>query len=135
MIPLIDLAPGYSIPRVILGGWQLSAGHANRSIERQELFARWDAFLDQGFNTFDCADIYTGVEATIGEYVRRRLAAGQAHPKSTPSSSPIWRRCRRSTGGESSESSTGRWPGSASTGSTWSSSIGGTMGFRATPKR
>ncbi len=81
MIPLIDLAPGYSVPRMILGGWQLSAGHANRPLERDELFSRWDAFLDQGFNTFDCADIYTGVEATIGEYVRRRLAAGQAPPQ------------------------------------------------------
>ena len=81
MIPLIDLAPGYSIPRVILGGWQLSAGHANRTLDREELFSRWDGFLDQGLNTFDCADIYTGVEATIGEYVRRRLAAGQAPPQ------------------------------------------------------
>lgn len=81
MMPLIDLGPGYSIPRIILGGWQLSAGHANRDLERGELFTRWDAFLDQGFNTFDCADIYTGVEATIGEYVRRRLAAGQAPPQ------------------------------------------------------
>ena len=81
MIPLIDLGPGYSIPRIILGGWQLSAGHANRTLEREELFSRWDAFLDQGLNTFDCADIYTGVEATIGEYVRRRRAAGQAPPQ------------------------------------------------------
>ncbi len=81
MIPLIDLAPGYSIPRIILGGWQLSGGHANRTLDREELFSRWDGFLDQGLNTFDCADIYTGVEATIGEYVRRRLAAGQAPPQ------------------------------------------------------
>ena len=81
MIPLIDLGPGYSIPRIILGGWQLSAGHADRKLDRTELFSRWDGFLDQGFNTFDCADIYTGVEATIGEYVRRRLAAGQAPPQ------------------------------------------------------
>lgn len=81
MMPLIDLGPGYSIPRVILGGWQLSAGHADRTLERSELFSRWDSFLDQGFTTFDCADIYTGVEATIGEYVRRRLAAGQAPPQ------------------------------------------------------
>ncbi len=81
MIPLVDLGPDYSIPRIILGGWQLSAGHASQSPDRGELFSRWDAFLDQGFNTFDCADIYTGVETTIGEYVRRRLAAGQAPPQ------------------------------------------------------
>jgi aryl-alcohol dehydrogenase-like predicted oxidoreductase len=81
MIPLIELAPGYSVPRVILGGWQLSAGHSAEGIEREALFRLWDEALDRGLNTFDCADIYTGVEALIGEYVRRRRAAGVAQPQ------------------------------------------------------
>ncbi len=81
MIPLIDLAPDYSIPRLILGGWQLSAGHSGRLVDPTPTFDEWDHCLDRGANTFDCADIYTGVEALIGDYIRRRLARGQAPPQ------------------------------------------------------
>lgn len=81
MIPQVELAPGYTIPRVILGGWQLSAGHSDTRVTRDEIFATWDEAMDRSLNTFDCADIYTGVEALIGEYVRRRLAAGTAVPQ------------------------------------------------------
>ena len=81
MIPLIDLAPGYSIPRLILGGWQLSAGHSGRLVDPTTAFDEWDHWLDRGANTFDCADIYTGVEALIGDYIRRRRARGQAPPQ------------------------------------------------------
>lgn len=81
MIPLVELAPGYSVPRIILGGWQLSVGHSAETIDREAIFAIWDRALDSGLNTLDCADIYTGVEALIGSYVRRRRAAGVALPQ------------------------------------------------------
>ncbi|MFN0179773.1 MAG: aldo/keto reductase [Gemmatimonadales bacterium] len=99
MIPLVELAPGYSVPRVILGGWQLSAGHSAQGIEREALFRLWDDSLDRGLNTFDCADIYTGVEALIGDYVRRRRAAGvalpQVHTKFVPDLAALPRLGRR----------------------------------------
>jgi len=81
MIPQVDLAPGYSIPRLIVGGWQLSEGHAANSPDRDSVFSLWDELLDRGADTFDCADIYTGVEALIGEYVRRRRARAQRIPQ------------------------------------------------------
>jgi aryl-alcohol dehydrogenase-like predicted oxidoreductase len=81
VITTVELAPGYRIPRVILGGWQLSAGHSAGSAGRDQVFETWDRAETLGLNTLDCADIYTGVEALIGEYVRRRRAAGQALPQ------------------------------------------------------
>jgi aryl-alcohol dehydrogenase-like predicted oxidoreductase len=81
MIPLIDLGPGYSIPRLIAGGWQLSLGHSSGPADREVSFSLWDQCLDRGFTTFDCADIYTGVEESIGEFRRRRIRRGQAPPQ------------------------------------------------------
>ncbi|MDQ0472857.1 aldo/keto reductase [Labrys wisconsinensis] len=67
----IDLAPGYVISRVIRGGWQLAGGHGpiERATAVEDLLAAFDA----GITTFDCADIYTGVEELYGAF-RRRLA-------------------------------------------------------------
>jgi aryl-alcohol dehydrogenase-like predicted oxidoreductase len=63
------LAPDYEISRVIRGGWQMAAGHgAARSADP---IADMVAFADSGVTTFDCADIYTGVEELIGEFRRR----------------------------------------------------------------
>ncbi len=68
--PRHELAPGYSISRIINGGWQLSAGHSSAAIDRE---ATIDALLqlrDGGLTTFDCADIYTGVEELFGAFLR-----------------------------------------------------------------
>ncbi len=81
MIPLIALGSDYLVPRVILGGWQLAAGHSAGPTDQTSIFEFWDRCLDRGLNTFDCADIYTGVEALIGAYGRRRRAAGQSRPQ------------------------------------------------------
>jgi aryl-alcohol dehydrogenase-like predicted oxidoreductase len=63
----ITIAPGLSISRIIKGGWQLSQGHSSRSLDHavQDMFA----FVEQGITTFDCADIYTGVEEQIGKFL------------------------------------------------------------------
>jgi aryl-alcohol dehydrogenase-like predicted oxidoreductase len=60
------LRPGYEISRVIRGGWQLAGGH--RSFDRAEAVADLAACCEAGIFTFDCADIYTGVEELIGEF-------------------------------------------------------------------
>lgn len=60
------LRPGYEISRVIRGGWQLAGGHG--SFDRKEAVADLAAFCEAGIFTFDCADIYTGVEELIGEF-------------------------------------------------------------------
>lgn len=85
-----ELAPGHWISRVIKGGWQLAGGHG--AVDRQAGIEDMIAFADAGITTFDCADIYTGVEAMIGdfrtEYVRVRgaeaLSKIKVHTKFVP---------------------------------------------------
>jgi len=66
------LRPGYRIARLIKGGWQLAGGHG--AIDRDAAVADMLAYVEAGFVTFDCADIYTGVENLIGRF-RRTLPA------------------------------------------------------------
>ncbi len=68
----IDLAPGYGISRVIRGGWQLAGGHG--PVERDSAIEDLAAFHDAGITTFDCADIYVGVEELIGAFRADTLA-------------------------------------------------------------
>ena len=73
----IELAHGYSISRVIRGGWQLSQGHGQ--VKSDDAAGDMIAFADAGITTFDCADIYTGVEDMIGEFRQRyRMQRGDA---------------------------------------------------------
>ncbi len=62
------LAPGYDTSRVIKGGWQLAGGHG--AVNDAAAIDDMLAFADAGITTFDCADIYTGVEALIGRFLR-----------------------------------------------------------------
>jgi len=61
-----DLAPDHRISRVIKGGWQLAGGHG--AIDQAQSIADMATFAEAGITTFDCADIYTGVEAQIGAF-------------------------------------------------------------------
>lgn len=70
--PRAALAPGYTISRVLKGGWQLAGGHG--PIDEAAALDDMDRFVGAGVTTFDCADIYTGVEALIGAYLRRLRA-------------------------------------------------------------
>lgn len=65
----ILLQPGYEISRVIRGGWQLSASHSQAVSD--DPVGDMVAFADAGITTFDCADIYTGVEEAIGAFRER----------------------------------------------------------------
>jgi aryl-alcohol dehydrogenase-like predicted oxidoreductase len=62
----IRLAPDYEISRVIRGGWQLASDHGR--LVSDDPVADMVAFADAGITTFDCADIYTGVEELIGRF-------------------------------------------------------------------
>jgi aryl-alcohol dehydrogenase-like predicted oxidoreductase len=84
------LRPGYRISRVIRGGWQLAGGHGE--IDRAAAVADLVASAEAGITTFDCADIYTGVEELIGAarraYAERHGAAAlkalKVHTKFVP---------------------------------------------------
>jgi aryl-alcohol dehydrogenase-like predicted oxidoreductase len=71
-VETVELAPSYPISRLLRGGWQLAGGHG--PVETERAIADMAAFLDAGVTTFDCADIYTGVEEMIGRF-RARIAA------------------------------------------------------------
>jgi aryl-alcohol dehydrogenase-like predicted oxidoreductase len=66
----VALAPDYTISRVIRGGWQLAGGHGE--IDRATAIDDLVTAFDAGITTFDCADIYTGVEELYGAF-RARL--------------------------------------------------------------
>ena len=86
----IELRPGYSISRVIKGGWHLAGGHG--SIDENQAIEDMRAFVEAGITTFDCADIYTGVEELIGKFIKRyksdfnsgNLPPLQVHTKYVP---------------------------------------------------
>ena len=84
------LTNDYEINRVINGGWQLSTGHAlQNNADLSDARNAFAQLLDEGFHTFDCADIYTGVEEFIGDLVKlRKEATGkddiQVHTKFVP---------------------------------------------------
>ena len=86
----LALEPGYEISRVIRGGWQLSQSHSQNTSD--DPLGDMIAYADAGITTFDCADIYTGVEELIGrfrqEYLRLRgaeaLARIRVHTKFVP---------------------------------------------------
>jgi len=59
------------LPPVIVGGWQLSTGHRSTPKSSEHLFADFTRIADAGIRSFDCADIYTGVEEFLGEFRRR----------------------------------------------------------------
>lgn len=72
----LRLTPDYEISRVIRGGWQMASGHGQ--IRSDEAMADMTEFADAGITTFDCADIYTGVEELIGRFrVHYRNLRGQ----------------------------------------------------------
>lgn len=79
------LAPGYEISRVLKGGWQLAGGHG--AVDVDAALADMDRYVEAGITTFDCADIYTGVEELIGNWRRTRpdrAASVQVHTKYVP---------------------------------------------------
>jgi aryl-alcohol dehydrogenase-like predicted oxidoreductase len=94
-IPRVELAPGYSVARAINGGWQLATDHAERPAVEREALAALLRLAEAGFTTFDCADIYAGVERLLGRAAsrwRERAGAGkplQLHTKYVPDRSSL----------------------------------------------
>lgn len=84
------LAPGYTVSRLLKGGWQLAGGHG--PVDGLRALDDMQRFVDAGVTSFDCADIYVGVEELIGRFLRRlrerdgRAAAErvQVHTKFVP---------------------------------------------------
>jgi len=86
----IFLTKDYSISNIIKGGWHLSGGHG--PVNEAEAIQDMRSFVEAGITTFDCADIYTGVEQLIGKFLHTErdafasgnLAPVQIHTKYVP---------------------------------------------------
>ena len=86
---------GYTFSRIINGCWQLSAEHCLQGhLDIKDALYAFHQLVDQGYTTFDCADIYTGVEEIIGEFVLELKRDGnyreediQVHTKFVPDKS------------------------------------------------
>jgi aryl-alcohol dehydrogenase-like predicted oxidoreductase len=96
VIPRYTLSDGYSLSRIIKGGWHLAGDHG--AIDPQQAIKDMAVFVEAGITTFDCADIYTGVEELIGIFRRAypALAPGvQVHTKFVPDLSDLYTLDRR----------------------------------------
>lgn len=90
MIERFALSDTHDACRIINGGWQLSAGHRQEELDRPAIVAGLVRLAQAGLTSFDCADIYTGVEELFGEVRSRYVAEGgaatdlQIHTKFVP---------------------------------------------------
>lgn len=85
-VPRVELGPGYSISRIVNGCWQLTPDHGGGPGSERDRLRIFGELVDHGFTTFDCADIYVGVEELLGRF-RRTLAEPngiQIHTKYAP---------------------------------------------------
>ena len=84
-ISRIKITDSYDISRVIKGGWQLDGDHG--AVDRSQALHDMAVFVESGITTFDCADIYTGVEELIGAFRARYPSLArdvQIHTKCVP---------------------------------------------------
>lgn len=87
-VATIALRPGYEISRIIIGGWQFAGGHG--PVDREAAVAALGAFAEAGILTFDCADIYTGVEELLGAM---RAGIAQRHGKAAAARIKVHTKC------------------------------------------
>ena len=71
------------LDRVVVGCWQLAAGHGTNVEDGRAVL---EAYASAGFRVFDAADIYTGVETLLGDFLAAHGLAGEArvHTKWVP---------------------------------------------------
>jgi aryl-alcohol dehydrogenase-like predicted oxidoreductase len=90
VIPRYQLSDGYAISRIIKGGWHLAGDHG--AIDPEHARKDMASFVEAGITTFDCADIYRGVELLIGSFRRAFPSLAervQVHTKFVPDLSDL----------------------------------------------
>jgi aryl-alcohol dehydrogenase-like predicted oxidoreductase len=90
LIPQFTLPDGYRFSRIIKGGWHLAGDHG--AIDPPQAIRDMATFVEAGITTFDCADIYSGVELLIGEFRRTYPSLAQqtqVHTKLVPDLSDL----------------------------------------------
>lgn len=80
-----ELAPGYSISRVLTGLWQIAdMERDNRDFDRSAAVNAMQAYVDAGFTTFDMADHYGSAEIIAGEFAKTSQTKVQLFTKWVP---------------------------------------------------
>lgn len=59
----VELAPGYTVSRLIRGGWQLGRDHSAEALDDLTAFSR------AGLTTFEVSDTYEGAEVLLGRFL------------------------------------------------------------------
>ena len=77
-IPQCNLRNGDSHSKIILWGWQLSEWHSDNQANPIDIYK---AYIGAGITAIDCADIYTWVEASIGESLDTIYWSGHILPR------------------------------------------------------
>lgn len=72
MVPRCELAPGFSISRVLTGLWQIADMERDgRTVDLEAAAAAMVPYVEAGFTTFDMADHYGSAEEVAGRFLRR----------------------------------------------------------------
>ncbi|MFQ5350121.1 MAG: aldo/keto reductase [Thermoanaerobaculia bacterium] len=93
-VPHRELGRGYAVPRLISGGWQLSQGHRQIPLDPDGAVRQLRRLVEAGLTTFDCGDIYIGVEELLGRLLRD-TADVRVHTKLVPDREELPRIDRR----------------------------------------
>ncbi len=63
-----ELRPGFSVPRLLKGNWQIAEDHSDRKFDEKALMEDLVTFAEAGMTTYVCGDIYAGVEEKLGKF-------------------------------------------------------------------
>lgn len=88
----IDLAPGFTISRVVTGLWQVADMERDgRTLDPERAATDLAAYAEAGFDTFDMADHYGSAEVITGHF-NRMLADGRVttRPGARPAAFTKW---------------------------------------------
>lgn len=96
-VPRIDLAPGFSIARVLTGLWQVADMERDgRAIDLDAAADAMRPYVDAGFTTFDMADHYGSAEDIVGRFASRAGAPRvELLTKWVPTPGPVTREAVR----------------------------------------
>lgn len=71
-LPRVELAPGFSIPRIVTGLWQVAdQERGGRTLDPERAADVLAAYAADGFDAFDMADHYGSAELIAGALLRR----------------------------------------------------------------
>lgn len=85
-----ELAPGFSIARVLTGLWQIADMERDGGkVDRQRAVQAMVSYADAGFTTFDMADHYGSAEEIAGLFAQEYTGEAQLFTKWVPKPGPV----------------------------------------------